>query len=349
MATATATKTPKVTQTGRDTRCIFHQPWWLDAVSPGQWGEAVVQHGGDIRARLPYAHKKLYGLTALTMPPLTPRLGPWLDLQAGTYARRMAQEKELLGALIAQLPRFDVFCHHFVPEITNWLPFYWTGFQETTRYTYRLENLTDLGEIRAGFHRTTREQIQKAERVVAVRDDLGIEHFMEMNRKTYARQGLPLPYSADIVRRIDAVCALQQCRKIFFAEDSQGNTHAALYVVWDQQCAYSLLSGSDPEWRRSGAGALLFWRAIQMASEQGKCFDFEGSMIEPVERHFRNYGARQVPYFRVWKLGRAIRMFCAGAEFWQALLGKQKQQFIWNPTGGSTVKDPRADGTVASA
>ena len=30
-------------------------------------------------------------------------------------------------------------------------------------------------------------------------------------------------------------------------------------------------------------------------------FDFEGSMIEPVERSFRQFGAKQTPYFSVSK------------------------------------------------
>jgi len=291
---------------------------------------------------MPYVTKKVFGLTALTMPPLTPRLGPWLYLSEGTYAHRLAQQKDLLNALIAQLPRFDVFCHHFLPEITNWLPFYWAGFQQTTRYTYRLEDLTDLGAVQAGFHRTTREQIRKAEQFVEVRDDLGIERLFEMNKKTFARQGLLPAHSSEMVGRIDAACEQNDSRRIFFAEDARGNTHAALYLVWDDRCVYSILAGSDPDWRSSGAGSLLFWRAIQLASEQGKSFDFEGSMIEPVERHFRNYGAQQVPYFRVWKMSRAMKAVCAGCDIWEALRGKQKEHFIWNPSGapaGRTQRD----------
>jgi len=30
-------------------------------------------------------------------------------------------------------------------------------------------------------------------------------------------------------------------------------------------------------------------------------FDFEGSMIEPVERFFRSFGAQRVPYFGITK------------------------------------------------
>jgi len=39
------------------------------------------------------------------------------------------------------------------------------------------------------------------------------------------------------------------------------------------------------------------WHAIQFASTVSTIFDFEGSMIEPVERFFRGFGAVQTPYF----------------------------------------------------
>ena len=45
---------------------------------------------------------------------------------------------------------------------------------------------------------------------------------------------------------------------------------------------------------------MLIWEAIKHAVAQGsEVFDFEGSMIEPIEGAFRSFGARQVPYFAV--------------------------------------------------
>ncbi|KZZ15518.1 hypothetical protein A3751_17170 [Oleiphilus sp. HI0080] len=41
------------------------------------------------------------------------------------------------------------------------------------------------------------------------------------------------------------------------------------------------------------------WEAIKFASTVTKRFDFEGSMIEPIERFFRGFGAMQKPYFQI--------------------------------------------------
>ena len=58
---------------------IFQQPWWLDAVVPGRWGEARVERDGRIVARLPFVVRGRGRLRVLTQPPLTQTLGPCVD------------------------------------------------------------------------------------------------------------------------------------------------------------------------------------------------------------------------------------------------------------------------------
>ena len=98
-----------------ETNSIFQQPWWLEVVAPGQWGEVVVKRGEEVAARMPYVIKKKYGLTALTMPPLTQTLGPWLRPSKAKYARRISEQKQLMNELIEQLPEVDYFCQNFSP------------------------------------------------------------------------------------------------------------------------------------------------------------------------------------------------------------------------------------------
>jgi hypothetical protein len=93
---------------------------------------------------------------------------------------------------------------------------------------------------------------------------------------------------------------VRDARRMFFAEDSEGRIHAALYIVMGAGYAYYLLGGADPQFRSSGAQNLLLWEAIGFASEMGLRFDFEGSVIEPIERVFRAFGALQVPYLQVY-------------------------------------------------
>src|SRR5688500_13251895 len=59
--------------------CVFQEPWWLDAVAPGAWRDITVSSGGMLRARWPIYEERRGLFQWITLPPLTHRLGPWLD------------------------------------------------------------------------------------------------------------------------------------------------------------------------------------------------------------------------------------------------------------------------------
>lgn len=282
---------------------IFSRAWWLDAVCGNNWDVCLVEKGGQILAAMPYSIKKRYGFTLLTHPQLTQTLGPWLRPSEAKYSNRLGQEKDLLTALIVQLPDFAYFQQNWHHANTNWLPFYWQGFEQTTRYTYRLPDLLDLDAVWAGFRENVRRDIRKAENRfnLQVRNDVTINDFLTLNVQTFDRQGMVLPYSPAFVQRLDQSCAQHKARQIFIAEDEQGQKHAGVYIIWDEQSAYYLMGGGDPKLRTSGATSLCMWEAIKFATTKTKSFDFEGSMIEPVERFFRAFGAIQTPYFSVSK------------------------------------------------
>lgn len=304
------------------TNALFEQPWWLDAVAPGAWGAVEVSAAGRVVARLPYVMERRLGLTGLNMPPLTQTLGPWLSPSTGKYASQLSRQKELMVSLIEQLPSYDYFHQRFHYSISNWLPFYWHGFEQTTRYTYVIEPLDDLDSVWSLFRENIRREIRKAQKRVVVRTDLGVERFLSINALTFKRQGIGLPYSQDLVWRLDAACAERGARRIFFAEDARGQIHAAIYVVWNADSAYYLMGGGDPDLRSSGATSLLIWEAIQFAATVSKKFDFEGSMIEPIERFFRAFGGVQKPYFRITRFSRRMKFLMAGRDMGKALLGK---------------------------
>jgi hypothetical protein len=294
----------------------FEQPWWLEAVAPGRWGEAVVERQGEVVARLPYVRKQKLGLTVLTQAPLTRFVGPWLRPSGGKYEKRLGVERELMGELIDGLPPHDVYRGNFAPAVTNWLPFYWAGFESTVRYTYRIEDLSDPDRLWSELGGNVRSRVKRAAKCVEVRTDLGsepaLEEVLRINRRLFERQGLGVSFGDDLARRLDAACRARGAREIVTATDAQGRVQSALYLVRDATTTYLLYGGTDPEFRSSGVNSLVVWEAIRLASRTSQHFDFLGSMIEPVERVNRSFGARQVPYFFVTRARpRARAVFAA--------------------------------------
>tara|TARA_Y100001933_G_C18977775_1_gene555327 strand:- start:407 stop:1408 length:1002 start_codon:yes stop_codon:yes gene_type:complete len=281
---------------------IFSKGWWLDATAGrANWDVAIVERDGKIVASIPYMFKKQFGFIRLTQPPLTMKLGPWIRKSDAKNTKKLRREKDLMNELINQLPAYSDFRQNWNHEITNWLPFYWRGFEQTTRYTYRLPNLIDEKKIWGQLAENIRREIRKAKNrfSLKVRDDLNVQDFLELSEKTFNSKGINQPFSKDLVQRIDDTCGERNVKKILIAEDSKGQRHAGIYIVWDENSVYYLMGGGDPLLRRSGATSLCMWEAILFAASLKKSFDFEGSMLEPVERFFRGFGAFQTPYFSV--------------------------------------------------
>jgi hypothetical protein len=286
---------------------IFQQPWWLDAVAAGRWEEATVRRDGRLVARLPYVVNGPRGLRTVGHPPLTPRLGPWIEPSSGKYEAVLRNEMQVVGELVEALPEGPSFHQLFSPTVWTGLPFHWAGYDLTVRYTYRLHDIGREEDVWGGLSSKMRSQIRKAQQAVTVRTDLGIDRFFSVWRQTFERQGMRPPNAQSELERIDEACARHDAREMLFALDEHDRVHAVLYTVLDRSGAYYLLGGGDPALRSSDANSLLVWEAIRRSARVADVFDFEGSMIRSVERFFRAFGARQTPYLAVTRTTRRLR------------------------------------------
>jgi lipid II:glycine glycyltransferase (peptidoglycan interpeptide bridge formation enzyme) len=304
------------------THCIFQESWWLDASAPDAWQAIEIEKNGRLVARLPYAIKKKKGFTLITAPPYTHTLGPWLaPTNSVKYAKHLSEQKDLFTELIDRLPPHDYFVQKFHPSITNWLPFHWKGFTQTSAYTYVISDLRDLEAIWAGFQENTRREIRKAQKQLSVEASEDIDYLYHLSQLTFQRQNIDYPDASTIekIRQIDRACANRHCRKILFAKDNFGKIHAGILIVWDCESAYYLVGGADPEFRTTGAMSLLLWEAIQLSSTVTKQFDFVGSMNESIERFFRGFGGKQVSYFVLTKMSRRMKIITAAKEILASL------------------------------
>ncbi|MEK9727560.1 MAG: methicillin resistance protein [Candidatus Margulisiibacteriota bacterium] len=283
---------------------IFSQPWWLDAVCiDGQWDVAIFEKNNTVIASLPYYMKNKGPFKLITMPPLTQTMGPFITYPEGQkYAKKLAYEKEVMNVLIDQLPKVDYFCQNFHPSITNWLPFYWRGFSQTTRYTYIIDNINDHEQVYQNFTYAKKKNIKKSENMIHLRFDLDVNSFYENHKLTLGKQGQKIEYQFNLLNRIYENGQQNNGVKIISAHDNDNNIHAALLLVGNNTSAYDLISTIDPTFRNSGAASKLVLEGIKLFSKDTQKFDFEGSMIENVENSFRQFGAIQTPYFQIKKV-----------------------------------------------
>ena len=282
---------------------IFSQPWWLEAVSDGDWDVIIVCEGGKIVACHPFFFIKHQNGLEIRKAPLTQNNGILVNYPKDIkYATKLSLERRVIKQIIEEVEKNDLFSYrqYFHYSFTNWLPYYWKGYTQTTRYTYVIKD-KNIDKVVAEMDSKLRNQIKKAESLVEIFEGMDIGEFYEFNKMTFQRQGLEIPYSLKVVKNIEKECSRRNLSKIFYAKDKENNLHAAIYLVEDDASIYYLLSASDERFRDSQALSLLLKRAIEYALLKGKAFDFEGSMKENIEHNFSKFGAIQMPYMDIKK------------------------------------------------
>jgi hypothetical protein len=286
---------------------LYHQYYWLDIFGgEDNWDVVYIQKDNKIVASLPYIIKN----KKISQPIFTQFLGPYIKYPKNQkYDKKLSYEKDIMIGLIELLPSFIKFEQNFSTRITNWFPLYLKGFSQTTRYTYIIENLTDTDKLWDNLNNKTRTDIRKAQKRVKVVSNLTIEDFYKINIMKFDRQDREQTFTLDFMKKVDEELAKRERRKIFFAIDEDNNIHAVLYLVWDNNSAYYIWGDGDPKFRNSGAASLLMWEAIQFSATVTKSFDFEGSMIESIEKFFRNFGGVQTPYFHIDKTNSKLLKF----------------------------------------
>lgn len=275
---------------------IFEQPWWLEAVAPGQWEEALVTNrNGEVIARMPFVRSG----RRITMPSLTQNLGIWM---APSIQDDYTAQKDAINEIFGRFRDCTSVCHTLSPMNTYVLPLRWLGYHTETRFTYRLSDLTDCDRLYGDLAKNCKRHIKSAQKKVTISDKTDVNVLWAMLNKTFEAQNRKNPMPREVLERIVAACEARGHGKYMEARDEAGNVHSCAYYVYDEKVCYYLFGASDPAFRSSGAQSLLLWEGIQFASRHSEVFDFEGSMIEGIETFFRQFGGTCTPYYEVRKM-----------------------------------------------
>jgi len=282
---------------------LFIQYEWFNAIyRDDEWNVAVEKKGKDIVAILPYVVSRKKSFKIITPQFLSPYQGVWVKYPAGQkYASKIGYEKDIINGLITQLPQIDAFKQNFLPSFTNWMPFNWKGYDQSTRYTYIINDISDTKKVFIDFKDNIRREIRKAEKQLTIEVVNNIDLMFEMKQKIYNENNDTYPISLSKLKTVFNYCFDNKSGELIVAKDEEGNIHSILLYVWDRQSAYYLHGVTASEFKTTGSMSLLLWEAIKRSSLKTKAFNFEGSMVESIERYFRAFGGKQTPYFQIRK------------------------------------------------
>ena len=290
---------------------LFMQCWWMEAVSIGKkWDVLFYEENNRIKACFVYLFVEKLHFKFILQPQLTQYSGIWIDYSSDiTPYQKLNIEKKIMSHFIEQIEKkkFVYFEQNFHHSVTNWLPFYWENYRQYTRYTYQIQDLSDLKQCFDNFSYAKRKQIHKAKRMLHTVFDMNVNEFynhLELNLRKKKKESVL--YSRNLFFNLYETSVNRKQGKIIAVADNENNIHAALFVVWDKKVAYNLISTIDNKFQSSGASTLVVWEALNEIAKYCEVFDFEGSMNKGIEHSFYQFGAVQTPYFNIYKFNSRI-------------------------------------------
>lgn len=286
---------------------LFSQWHWLDSVcGENNWDVIIIENDNEVLATMPYSITLDDDKNEIIQKiPLTQNNGIYIFYRKNLqkYEKKISFEMKIIDLVIDEVEKLSVkkYRQYYHYNFTNWLPFYWRGYKQTTRYTYVIDQNISLEEIYENFDGKVRTAIKKAEKHLAVREGLDYRDFYKLLEETYFRQDMKVPFDLTLLERIYKNLEKRNLLKILYAIDSQGNIHSAVLLAEDEEAIYYLMSGTNNDFRNSEGLTLLIYQGIILANTKNKKFDFEGSMKKNIELLFRRFGAEQKPYFDISK------------------------------------------------
>lgn len=283
---------------------LFYQPWWLDAVSQqNSWDVAIsYAKNGEINGVLPYLIKKKTGVTIVENPILTPFLGPWVKPLTTSHNHKIiSHQQKVITNLLALLPKATYTNIKLAPSTLPWLIFQWQDFILKPHVDQYIPH-QPIDTIRQGLKKNTRYIIRKAESQVDILLEDNPRVFYDIQRNTFERQGLSMPFSYDFFLNLYNEIQQRNQGQLYFAKDKvTGEYLSTAYLCWDHDTAYALLTGTTPNGRKTKANALLKWKRIEWAMEHGKNFSFLGSSLKGVFDTNQNFTSTQRTGFIAYK------------------------------------------------
>lgn len=296
----------------------FFSDWWLDIVCGGTWEVALAEgERADIAAAWPYQIEHKAGLTIIRNPPLTPYLGPYFLFPADmSDTGRLAKEDKMYEALWPQIPKYDCCDVQTVPGYLNYIPFAAAGFDRQINITYKLALELTETELLKNIKEDCRHSIRQCGKEMSITESgtEALEEFFRMYAATFERKNKKQPVSPALFKKLITETINRGSGTVITARNKEGITCARIFVVWDSQTMYYLISAMNTQTRYRPAVSGLVWAAIRKAKEMGlRYFDFEGSSNPGIEAFFRRFGGQRHYYLSMthnrsilWKLKRAI-------------------------------------------
>ena len=262
---------------------IYQKDWFWDAACdrPQDWQVILLKEGSQAVAAFPFVYLKRRGLWYIETP--------WQVAASGIWIRRKEYKSteaeltyltDIINKIIDHLPYYDNFHVIFNEKLWNWQPFYWRGFQAKPYYTMVIRNEAEE-KIKSRLSKSRRTRINKAQRMYRVGvDDITLEAYWDYFQKSYDNRGKHIEFEKEKFFRL--LYALKEHHAMQVRTVYHGDTIVSENIVFVDDHRYYHHFVTQMKDADKDATSFAVYDSICSAMNDGKDFDFEGSMIQGV-------------------------------------------------------------------
>lgn len=278
---------------------VFHQKNFLELYVPHIHIVGIFNQSNELTGLFYYFKKSKWGIQYIIPPPFFPHNGLLFYAQAEKTEKQYSLIKELHQHIVHYFSVSEK--AHYIRFVlpTNYIDtqvFQWNKWKVTVHYTYHLDLSLSETQLFENLSSEKRKSIRKAEKDnIQIIPTSDYSTIYELVLKTFQRQNKKI--NTIYLNKI-----LKQWKNtdnhFAFVAYKNGKAIASGFCIFDNHTAYYLLGGYDDSNAHHGAGVSCMWQSILKSKQMGlSVFDFEGSMLPAVERYFRDFGGKLVPYY----------------------------------------------------
>ncbi len=279
-----------VRQADEPARRIFQQSWWLDCATDGQWGEVTVKSDGRTVGWLPYSVTRRWGFSVSDMPLLTHTLGPVVDCGTGRPNTQLLNRFTIITQLLQQLPKLAHFRQILPPGHTEGLAYQGFGCHVKCQFTF-ISDCSDIDATWSSMRDKTRNLIRRAREKNQVSEHEDPQEFLRFYADNCRARRQLNRYATPLASKLLQLCvARDQGRAMLSRDRVTGKINAGIFVVWDNNYMYFLMSTRALGSTDSGAVSQLVWLAMNEAHRRGVKFDLDGVSSPGTFRFLSGFG-----------------------------------------------------------
>jgi hypothetical protein len=258
---------------------MMAQPWYLDAVSDGNW---CILTNENQSVWMPVAYRKKMGFEYTYMPPHTQQLGIMGE----------KSDEHTTATFIQALQKRFLWIDYKLPFNAN-------AYLTSNFNTNRLNFIFPLPIKKQLFKKTAFNNIKRMQKsqlsLMKGNIDNVTKHFADTKGK---QVGWSPVYEAAIKNIVNQGQKLNKV-EVWEAFNQQNQSIAGIVIGYWKDTVYFIFSGQNSEGRKSGAITGLFLNVWEMAQNQYRYFDCLGSEDEGLKNFYEAFGGIPTNYLHL--------------------------------------------------